>query len=196
MSSETIRKRLEQSEERTPNRKSTPLPVITSNVRNHPAAIRYLESVNSLFAVEQGLVKVRYLPADNRVAFYTKDGEGCVARSLSGQKPKWKVYGEVDGIMQIGTGGTAVVVEDVASACSVSRMFPKCSGCAILGTHVTTLARRQLRRFNEVVIALDKDASRKALRLKGMFESRVPTRVVLLEEDLKYATQKDLERLL
>jgi len=195
MSAETIRERMAAREALKDSSRSVPIPTHLSNVRHHPAALDYLQSVNSMYAFEQGFIPVKFSPAENRVLFFSEDGLGCVGRALDRRRPKWKVYGNIDGIIKVGQGTIGVVVEDVASACAIS-MLPKCSGCALLGTHATTLAKRQLRGFDQVIIALDKDASQKSLRLKSQIEGRVPTRVILLEQDLKYVSKQEMERLI
>ena len=169
-----------------------PMPGHLSNPRSHPDAMQYLESVNSLQAFEDGLVDIKYSPALRRVIFMMPNKVGGVGRTLKREKPKWKNFGDTTGILQIGRGDTAVVVEDAASAASVAR-FSFCSGCALLGTNVSSLQRSQLLHFTNVVIALDKDASRKALRLKSKLEGRVNTRVVFLEDDLKWLSITQLE---
>lgn len=171
------------------------IPPNLSDPRHHPDAIRYLESVNSLEAFEKGLVEIKYSPALKRVIFMMPHGEGGVGRSLIGEKPKWKNFGNTSGILRIGTGSTAVVVEDAASAASVAR-FSICSGCALLGTNVSSQQRAELLHFTNVIIALDKDASRKAISLKSKLEGRVNTRVVFLEDDLKWLTGNQIEAVL
>lgn len=194
MTLEGIRNRIQGRSDR-PVKPSVGIPPNLSSPRLHPEAMRYLESVNSLQAFEEGLVDIKYSPALKRVIFLMPDKEGGVGRSLIGEKPKWKNFGDTTGILRIGTGDTAVVVEDAASAASVSR-FTFCSGCALLGTNVSSLQRTQLCHFTNVIIALDKDASKKALRLKSKLEGRVNTKVVFLEDDLKWLTYDQLGTLL
>ena len=85
-----------------------------------------------------------------------------------------------------------MIVEDIASACSVSRL-PFCSGCALLGTSLPPVTVHQLARYEEVVVALDQDASRKSVDLASQLESRVKTRVRYLSEDLKYLNEEQLK---
>ena len=56
-----------------------PLPLITTSIENHLAALNYLDQVNSLEAYQNGFIKVRYDPSDDRVIFYS--GTGAVGRS-------------------------------------------------------------------------------------------------------------------
>lgn len=194
MSSNTIRRRLDKVVTK-PLGNIAPIPQHLSHPDNHPAAIEYLKSVNSWEPFKQGLVEIKYDPADKRVLFMFPKSRGAVGRSLIGRKPKWKNYGDTTGLFKVGTGSTAVVVEDAASATFLG-MFSYCSGCALLGTNVSSLQRAQLLHFTKVVIALDKDASRKALRIKSKLEGRVNTRVVFLEDDLKWLTGDQIKAVL
>ena len=178
----------------TRERKTQPIPSMLSDPRSHEECLEYLHSVNSFEAFDTGLIHVRYLPAQRRALFFNEDHSGAVGRSLSGERPKWKVFGAIDGIMQVGSGRTAVVVEDIASACSVSRL-PEFCGCALLGTNLSYLQRQQLGLFDTLVIALDSDASRKALKLQSSLAGRINCKVLLLDDDLKYLNISQIRRL-
>lgn len=171
------------------------MPDMLSDPRQHTESLNYLKSVNSLKALEDGLVDIKYSPAHKRVIYMMPNKTGGVGRSLINEKPKWKNYGDTSGLLTIGRGSVAVVVEDAASAANISQ-FSFCSGCALLGTNVSSLQRAQLLHFTKVVIALDKDASRKALQIKSKLEGRVNTRVVFLEDDLKWLTGSQIEAIL
>jgi hypothetical protein len=125
------------------------------------------------------------------------EGEGAVGRSPDPEKkPKWLAYGDVSGIYTIGSGPTAVVVEDAISACAVSRI-PEYTGVALLGTNLSPLQKTQLRRFERVIICLDKDASQKSLLLARRLEGpRTEATVRFLENDLKYLTETQIKELM
>jgi len=195
MSSAALRRRVYGLDAPKVSKPVLPIPDRTSQPDNHPAVMRYLEENNCLEAYHNGLIRIEYAPSDNRVLFFTEDGKGAVGRSISKQLPKWKQYGTVEGIMKVGNGTTGVVVEDIASACSISR-FSFCSGCALLGTVLSSLQKRQLMQFKEIIVALDKDASRKAISLASRLEGRIKARVLLLEKDLKHCTPDEIQRLL
>lgn len=194
MSAEAIKRRLNGEQiNKSPILK--PIPTHLVSPSRHKAAMEYLDRVNSRHAFETGLLKVRFAPAENRVLFFNQSGLGAVGRALDKRKPKWNSYGDVSELFTIGDGDLAVVVEDAASAASVSRIS-QCSGCALLGTHAKANHRTQLSKYKRVFIALDKDASKKAIKLKSTLEGRVHTSVVLLDEDLKYATESEIRELL
>jgi hypothetical protein len=171
-------------------KKLNPLPAMTVSVSKHEPAIKYLTEVNSLDAYESGLIKVRYLPTENRVLFYTNDGTGAVGRALDGRLPKWWKYGDTSIGISVGSGDHAVLVEDVASACSVSRISGVV-GFALLGTNITTGIKAQLVKYNKTTLVLDNDASNKAVYLIRK-HNRV-SHLRLTEEDLKCLTPKQIE---
>ena len=88
-----------------------------------------------------------------------------------------------------------MVVEDAASATFLG-MFSNCSGCALLGTNLSSLQRAQLCAFDEVLIALDKDATRKSVKLKSKLEGRVNVKIIRLIEDIKNMSFNTVERIL
>jgi len=144
------------------HRRVNRMPEVTTGVENHPPALEYLEAVNSLEAYKRGYIKIRYAPSDNRVLFYTPDGLGAVGRALHKRKPKWWSYGDTSKGIEVGEGSHAVLVEDVSSACSVSRLDGY-TGYALLGTNVTVPIKNALNKYNNVSIVLDKDASSRAI---------------------------------
>ena len=169
------------------------LPRVLSAPSGHPAVIQYLKDNHCYEAHESGLVHIRYAPAVDRVLFsLPNDKFAAVGRALGPDKPKWLEYGIMDKPSIVGNGTIAVIVEDIASACSVSRL-PFCSGCALLGTSLPPVTVHQLARYEEVVVALDQDASRKSVDLASQLESRVKTRVRYLSEDLKYLNEEQLK---
>ena len=173
--------------------KSRDLPKVLSAPGNHPAVIQYLKDNHCYEAHESGLVHIRYAPAVDRVLFsLPNDKFSAVGRALGPDKPKWLEYGIMDKPSIVGKGSIAVVVEDIASACSVSRL-PFCSGCALLGTSLPPVTVHQLAQYEEVVVALDRDASRKSVDLASQLESRVKTRVRYLSEDLKYLNEEQIK---
>ena len=171
-------------------KKLNPLPAMTVSVRKHEPAIKYLTDVNSLDAYESGLIKVRYLPTENRVLFYTNDGTGAVGRALDGRLPKWWKYGDTSQGITVGSGQHAVLVEDVASACAVSRLSGVV-GFALLGTNITTGIKEQLVKYNKTTLVLDNDASNKAVYLSRKHNQVSHLR--LTEKDLKCLTPKQIE---
>ena len=186
MSTNTLRRKLN-GLSTTRTKTLLEVPTLLSSPDNYPAVLRYLEDNNSIEAYRKGMIRVEYAPADKRVLFFSQSDSGAVGRSLVGDIPKWKQYGLIEGLLTVGSGSTAVVVEDVNSAC-VAGMFDNCSGCALLGTVLSPQQKSELCAFDTVIIALDKDASKKAINLKERLDGRTSVKVVFLEEDIKCLT--------
>jgi len=170
-----------------------PIPEIVTSVDNHPPALKYLESVNSLQAHQQRLVKVKYAPADNRVLFYSRGSHGAVGRSLSKYGPKWISYGHIPDGIQVGDGKTAVLVEDAPSACSVSRI-DGLVGIALLGTTITSGIKKTLSNYNEVYLILDKDAALKSISQLRNVNKNMKVRLTSI--DLKLMTIHKITQIL
>ena len=116
-----------------------------------------------------------------------RDGVG---RTMTGERPKWYRYGNYDGGFRIGTSDIAVVVEDVPSAVSISDWV---SGYALLGTSLRDRHIQELSAYRRVVIALDKDATDKALTMMRALHSIVPTGMLILDKDLKTLGEQERE---
>ena len=174
-------------------KKLNSLPAMTVSVRKHEPAVKYLTEVNSLDAYESGKIKVRYLPTENRVLFYTNDGTGAVGRALDGRLPKWWKYGDTTQGITVGSGQHAVLVEDVASACAVSRI-DGVTGFALLGTNLTTQIRKQLVKYIKVTLVLDNDASSKAVYLSKKHGEI--TNLRLTTEDLKCLSLREIQQVI
>lgn len=145
----------------------------------------YVRSVNAYDAYLSGRADIRYDFKRNRVAYIVKDGRDIVdaaGRSIDGRKPKWYRYGNSKQPFVCGDGDTCFVVEDCASACAVSNLT---TGVALLGTNLLPEHADTLKKFKKVNIALDKDATDKALDMVRTLHTIVHTKLVILTQDLK-----------
>jgi hypothetical protein len=163
-------------------------------------ASKYLGRNNCVDAYNQGRVDIRYDPQNHRVVFMIKDDKdkiiGGVGRALRFDiLPKWYVYGRKDYPFICGEGDTAVVVEDCASACAVSKDFV---GVALMGTSLSDSFIPVIqKKYKEVIIALDRDATTKSFDIaKELTSIKVSTRVVILEDDLKYYKPERIKEIL
>ena len=161
--------------------------------------IRYMIENNCLSAVTKGRADVRYDPARDRIVFMIRNDVGKiiggVGRSLNSiVLPKWYVYGSRAYPFICGNSGTAVVVEDCASACAVSEDF---TGVALMGTSLPEEYIDILQtKYSEIIIALDRDATVKAFDMARELGYRSKTKVVMLEDDLKYYKPNDIREIL
>lgn len=168
------------------NKIKTPLPDIKASVENHEHVLKYIHDNNCYKAYEDKAININYDPAKDRVLFWMNNDQGAVGRALNKQsKPKWLSYGDTSGILSVGTSPIALVVEDAASACSVyaTGLY---TGVALLGTNISPVQRKQLSHYQKLIICLDKDASKKAIKLSKALKGMVNSSVCFLPEDLKY----------
>ena len=168
------------------------IPALTTRVTNHDPAVSYLKHVNSYDAYLRGDIKIRYAPVEDRVLFYNSDGTGAVGRSLRPVRAKWWSFGDLTEGIHVGTGKHAVLVEDVASACSVSSVTGYV-GVALLGTNITKSITKTLSKYQKVTLVLDNDASLKAISLARKLNMQCNVRFTRL--DLKYLTAQAIEDL-
>ena len=168
------------------------IPPLTTRVTNHDPAVSYLKHVNSYDAYLRGDIKIRYAPKEDRVLFYNSEGTGAVGRSLRPVRAKWWSFGDLTEGIHVGTGKHAVLVEDVASACSVSNVTSY-TGVALLGTNITKSITKTLSKYQKVTLVLDNDASLKAISLARKLNMQCNVRFTRL--DLKYLTAQAIENL-
>lgn len=165
--------------------------------------------VPSYFKSETGKIdKFRTYPTfydvkENRRVFLVRDFSGkvidAIGRRLNtgyGDSPKWKRYAASGHPFICGDyTGCGIIVEDCISAVAVNHSGAG-TGVAILGTHLHVGITRVLKYFNSLVVALDKDATNKAVEMSKKLSWILPTRCVMLEEDLKYYSNEDVREIL
>jgi DNA primase len=143
-----------------------------------------------------GRADIRYDFKRNRVAYIVKNGNtivDAVGRSLDGIGAKWYRYGNSRYPFSCGTGTHVVLVEDCASACSVSQSYV---GVALLGTNLLEEHIQVLSSYSKIFVALDKDATDKALNIVKILCRYVPTKLMILERDLKNLTKEERDEFL
>ena len=153
----------------------------------------YVKRVNSYDAYLSGRADIRYDFKRNRVVFLVKDGNKVVdaaGRSIDGRTPKWYRYSSSKHPFICGSGATAILLEDCASACSVSESTV---GVALMGTNLLTEHIDVLKQYDRVFIALDKDATDKAIGMVRTLHTHVPTRLMVLRTDLKNMQRDELD---
>ena len=149
------------------------------------AAEAYVKRVGSYDAYLNGLADIRYDFQQDRVVYLVKHDNKIVdatGRSLNERKPKWRRYGNSRYPFLSGNGLCGIVVEDCPSACSVSNSV---KGLAIMGTTLLDEHIDVVKQFEKVYIALDKDATGKAILMMKKLRNYVPTKLIVLNKDLK-----------
>lgn len=126
-------------------------------------------------------------------AIHDKDGKlvDGAGRTLIDAKPKWYRYGNYRGGFRIGTSDIAFVVEDIPSAISISDWV---TGYALLGTSLRDEHMQDLAEFRRVVVALDRDATDKALTMMRTLSSFTNASMLVLDKDLKSLGDDERER--
>lgn len=142
----------------------------------------YVDSVNTSGRYDD----IYYDVLHKRLVYAIRDNDGRLVdgagRTLIGARPKWYRYGNYRGGFKIGTSDTVFVVEDIPSAISISDWA---TGYALLGTSLRDEHIADLTKFKRVVVALDKDATDKALTYMRALNTLVPTGILMLQKDLK-----------
>lgn len=159
-------------------------------------AIRYVRKVNSYSAYTEGRVTILYDVRQDRVVYVVKHNRktvDAVGKSLTDKKPKWYRYGKSQYPFICGRSSTAFIVEDCASACSVSDIV---TGIALLGTNMLPQHVDIIKKYDKVVIALDKDATSKACDISRKLSQYVNTQVAFLQEDLKNLKEEERGRVI
>ena len=166
-------------------------PTFVSLSRNLDAEL-YVKRVHAYDAYLAGRADIRYDFKSNRVVYIVKH-EGKVVdaagRSLDGRGAKWYRYGNSSCPFVSGNGKpVACIVEDAASACSVSHLV---TGVALLGTNLLDDHIQYLTGYEKIFVALDKDATDKALDMVKILCRKVPTKLMVLHRDLKNLTNEE-----
>lgn len=160
-------------------------------------ALNYLKKNNCLDAYYNQRARIMYDPKQDRVVFLVqKNGitYDAIGRALTrGTVPKWYRYGKSQKLFTSGDHPQAILVEDAASACAIS---PVATGVALLGTNVKDADLTQLREYSRVFVCLDPDATRKALDIQKYLSYFVPSKIIRINDDLKYYTAWEISQLL
>ena len=150
-------------------------------------AEEYVKRVGSYEAYLSGLADIRYDLQQDRVVYLVKSiSNGRVVdatgRSLTNRKPKWRRYGNSRSTFLSGNGFYGIIVEDCPSACSISNLAV---GVSLMGTSLLDEHIDVIKQFKKVYIALDKDATGKAILMMKKLRNYVPTKLIVLNKDLK-----------
>ena len=174
----------------------------------HKICADFLARNHCLTAIVSGCADVRYDVARNRAVFIIYDeGKvvGAVGRALNWKdKPKWWRYDTSEIFYTVRNsnsnlrmdGNCGVVVEDAASACAVSAAGYH--GLALLGSTLRIPLIDKLRTFNRILIALDPDATGKAIDMRNRLCYYLGDKVELraMPDDPKYYSSLQLKEIL
>lgn len=153
---------------------------------------------NCFIPYQKGLFNVMYDPAQDRVCFLVKKNNkivGMIGRAVKSKtKPKVLNYkgSNKHTPFIVGNSQTLVLVEDCLSAASVTRI-EGLSGMALLGTQLKLDYIPVLKNYSTIIVALDKDAFKKAVDLrKSLMYYHSDVKLWRLEKDIKNLSDKEL----
>ncbi len=163
-----------------------------------------LQKYHCLDAYKKGLFKCGFDPLQDRLVIFITDScgkiVGAVGRSLPKKKdavsyPKPKTFNYyIEQPFVCGKGDIIVLVEDVFSAIAVTRLEGYV-GLALLGTNLKKNYIETICGYDKVIVALDKDAKTKALKIKNTLDYyHRDVTVQFLEQDIK--DMNDLKELI
>ncbi len=175
------------------------MPDSFQSIYSNEKAMHWLSNNNCWESWSWGRADFKYDVKQDRVVFLIKNNithkiVGAVGRALNKKDfPKWYMYGNKDVPFKCGVCDDAVIVEDCASACTISSIY---TGVALLGTTMKDEYAIYLsKNFKKVIVALDRDATQKAFDLSKGLRYLIDTEVKVLEEDLKYLDDTKIKEL-
>jgi hypothetical protein len=141
-------------------------------------------------------VPLIYDSIEQRAVFPLRDANGrmidAVGRGLRKEtQPKWKRYTGAADYYSIGSGDTAVVVEDCISAVTVYKCCKNVTAYALLGTNLSARQKVALTKHSKIVIALDPDAYAKTME----YARELDAHAMLIHDDFKYRHYDDIKRI-
>jgi len=156
---------------------------------------------NSYEAYRKGRADIQYDVRQDRVVFMIREGDkliDAVGRKLkeNNKRPKWFRYARSRHpfVCPTKTDSTmAVLVEDCFSACAVSELH---HGIALMGTNLPNEYLTTLKNYSRIVVALDRDASKKAIELTKHLKLVVPASLVFLKKDIKNMKLEEIKEIL
>ena len=148
-------------------------------------------------------IPVLYDPLERRIAFMIqKDGENvdAIGRALDiWRKPKWKRYSDINSAIIVPFDASPkpnlIIVEDIISAWKAVTYLEDTDAMPLLGTSLSTNNLNKIwDTYTSVTIALDKDATDKAISMsRRIFVGVDKCKVVALELDIKDMTIEEIQ---
>jgi hypothetical protein len=145
--------------------------------------------------------KTSYDPKLNRQVFYYRNHNnavvGAVGRALSPKiKPKAHIYPDSEKTpWVIGKDKTAVIVEDIFSAVKIYNIG--LTGIALSGTKLSAEYLEMFKKYDKIIICLDKDASIQSLEIKKALDFICNSVIIqLIQKDFKDMTRDEAKKVL
>jgi len=170
------------------------------NLDTYEYGISYLQRFPAAYtAYLRDKSTVKYDVKENRLVYIVRDFKGNIVDAIGRSfrklgNPKWKRYGS-SGLPFYYGSGCGVLCEDCISAAGLSTVSGF-AGVALMGTSLHSGFASWVGNFDRAIVALDADASVKALSIAQKLNFYLPTKVMLLTRDLKMYTTAQLESML
>ena len=160
-----------------------------------PRALDYIRNNNIEHAYRKRYANLQYDVKEDRVVFCVYDNKltiiDAVGRSLSNRKPKWKRYSSARvPFITRNKSDICVVVEDCASACAVTQA--EVVGVSLMGTNLLQEHVSYVRKFKTALVALDKDATQKAISVAKELSVHMNVHLLFIETDIKTWTTEQI----
>tara|TARA_R110000764_G_scaffold71998_1_gene147960 strand:+ start:14 stop:793 length:780 start_codon:yes stop_codon:yes gene_type:complete len=160
--------------------------------------IRFFKRYQAIRLAEEGHIKLRYDPKQDRAVFLvTRKGRvvDATGRALGNATSKWWRYngsGQSFILNHHGMDVPIIVVEDIPSACIAGYNY---NAIALMGTSLSDLDLRDLMKYNKVIVALDPDAYSKGVEISRRLSPFVDASAVLIPDDLKYFKPNEVKEM-
>ena len=175
-------------------------PIDTRYLGSHDTVTNYLNKYNIYYTD----IPVMYDAKEHRVVFLIENIKGeyidGIGRATNRYKfPKWKRYSASDDpvILPFGVPDTLsklYIVEDIVSAWKLAKHVPSCSVMALLGTSLSDKHLQAAWKYDNVVICLDQDATRKSIAMSRRIAMGVKScSISMLNKDIKDMTVEDIQ---
>lgn len=172
------------------------LPDSWVNFTQSEAAVQFTVASNSLFAANKGFVHLFYDARLERCVYVNPGRTHAAGRRLNNNGPKWLNYfTNPETLPMIGPDtDTLVLVEDFPSACNLTRFV---RSAPLLGTNLPlNICASIPSQIKTVWIALDNDATAKAMKHQKLLSSFRPAKILPLREDIKHLSPDVLQKYL
>jgi DNA primase len=174
------------------------VPSSFDSVTSSRKCMKFLHNNNCIDAYTMDLCDIFYDKVLDRCIFLIQNDhniKGAAGRALGNFKPKWYMYSSSPFPFVCGESREGILVEDCPSACVIGAAGH--SGVALLGTSIKPTYMKFLTdKYDSLVVALDRDATNKALDIAKELSYYVPTTVKILEKDLKHYTVEEAKEFL
>lgn len=172
------------------------------NPLQNEKCLRFMKYWKLLDLYAKRKIILYYDPKQDRCVFILRDHKGglkgATGRALTfPNNRKWHIYLRNDGCPFLCCRGEilseAILVEDCISAATLANCGLDSIG--LLGTSIPEATIQYLLGYSTLYIALDKDATTKAIKLQKQLAPCCNTKIIPISKDIKYFNNEELSEL-